>query len=104
MEILDRIEQKVDEAIGSLARIEQHDKDSDQRIHDLETTVYGNGKPGLKADTGELQTTVTTIKKFCESQHRPGAWARIWPTIVSSAVSVIIVAALLAMLHLWKIH
>ncbi len=102
--------EKLDKVLQQQAATGQTLVSIQQRLDEHGETLYGNGRPGLKeravtvdnAISG-LRGEVTRIQRRCAEQHKPpGAWSKIWPTIVSTVIAAVVLGILAWAMGLWR--
>jgi hypothetical protein len=65
-EDLSAVRETVTDISVTVGRIEEQGKATCERVGDLETAVFGNGRPGLMADMGEVKGRVNILwTVFC---------------------------------------
>ena len=115
---LEHIENKVNTANESLAAAAAGTVDSQRRLALVESTVYGNGTPGLKGIAAANAKDISEFKKHCldthslldrqqqqqQQQQQPSLWLRMGFGILQAVLTAGILAVTALILGLWKTH
>jgi hypothetical protein len=100
-----RIETKLDELLTASARMTAAGENRQRMIDEHHEALFGNGKPGIKADVQTLKDTVFGIKEFCASTHKPcSVWSRIWPPVVSTILAAVLLTVAAFAMGMWRLH